>query len=117
MSLRKLMFGLSACLLLSSGVTVNVRAQLRTKIRSVDCFSGESINKAECCVVNTDASVLKDTLLCEYTEWCKSSNIKPIGRNTFYEALRRAIPDLDEGAPSGGRRHFIGVGLLTDDQS
>ena len=44
MSLRKLMFGLSACLLLCSAVTVEVRGRTRTV--KVDCFKGKSINKA-----------------------------------------------------------------------
>ncbi len=98
MSLRKLMFGLSACLLLSSGVTVNVRAQLRTKIRSVDCFSGESINKALENRKDLDKLLtIEITGICDEDVLVQRDNVRLIGLNLD-------LTDPDNPIPTDGIR-------------
>jgi putative DNA primase/helicase len=69
----------------------------------------------ECCVLDTEREVNRDTLYERYVEWCRASGSKPRDRTWLGRDLHTLHPELGEGherRPDGKRiRIYRGIGL------
>ncbi len=109
MSLRKFMFGLSACLLLCSVFTVDLSARTRT-VR-VDCFEGESINRVLRYYWWIDELTIELNGICDEDVLVKRDNVTLRGINLdgYGEPTDgiRAVSTDEDKPPNFGATLFI----------
>jgi len=70
---------------------------------------------SEQCEIKPDLVVSTLDLHDNYKVWCRSKDIIPVGRNTFFRELLAQYPDI-ERKPYGPDRlaHFVGIGFVSD---
>lgn len=70
----------------------------------------------DCCQIDAGARVGKDELYYAYCNWCNASGRRPDANNSFYRAIKSAVPNIKEAKITDGekRARFVyGLELFT----